>query len=278
MNSEKPLQPESESLLPQRRPSERRPFAVGAAGLEPATSCSQSTRATRLRYAPRVLILRGPNGPGRGPPGLRPLAGSLRRSAVSAIPRAGYARQPWNGDAATWDSPVLAGVLFTLVAVALMLSVKLIRAPSGTALPMLSLPADATCPVDSDATDCYQVTVTNAGSGAGQFVCNVFPATDPRPCSGTSRPCTRAPPSCPSRRPAPSRSPCSPQRRPASRPRARPPWRATRPDLGLHIRSRTNPRPRSARRRRPAPPTIRRRTRSLRGGSSADPPSRPGRL
>jgi hypothetical protein len=72
---------------------------------------------------------------------------------------------------------LLAGLLFTLVALAVMLSVKLIRAPAGTALPMLSLPADATCPEQSDATDCYEATVTNAGSGAGQIVCNVFPAT-----------------------------------------------------------------------------------------------------
>jgi hypothetical protein len=72
---------------------------------------------------------------------------------------------------------LMAGVLFMLVALAVMLSVKLVRAPSGTALPMLSLPSDAACPVGSDATDCYQATVTNVGSGPGQIVCNVFAAT-----------------------------------------------------------------------------------------------------
>ncbi len=39
----KPLQ--GQSLMP-----------VGAAGLEPATSCSRSRRATGLRYAPRTAV------------------------------------------------------------------------------------------------------------------------------------------------------------------------------------------------------------------------------
>ena len=30
--------------------------SVGAAGLEPATSCSRSRRATGLRYAPRTAV------------------------------------------------------------------------------------------------------------------------------------------------------------------------------------------------------------------------------
>jgi hypothetical protein len=71
---------------------------------------------------------------------------------------------------------VMAGVLFTLVALAVMLSVKLVRAPTGSALPLLSLPSDTTCPAGTDATDCYETTVTNVGSGSGQIVCNVFPA------------------------------------------------------------------------------------------------------
>ncbi len=72
---------------------------------------------------------------------------------------------------------LLAGVLFTLVALAVMLSVKLVRAPSGTAVPLLSLPSGEPCPDGTDATDCYSSTVTNAGSGSGQIVCNVFPPT-----------------------------------------------------------------------------------------------------
>jgi len=71
----------------------------------------------------------------------------------------------------------MAGLLFMLVVLALMLSVKLFRAPAGSAVPLLSLPKDVTCPSGTDATDCYQATVTNAGSDAGQIVCNVFPAT-----------------------------------------------------------------------------------------------------
>jgi hypothetical protein len=33
---------------------------VGAPGFEPRTSCSQSTRATKLRHAPSAVILTGP--------------------------------------------------------------------------------------------------------------------------------------------------------------------------------------------------------------------------
>ncbi len=72
---------------------------------------------------------------------------------------------------------MMAGVLFALVALAVMLSVKLVRAPSGTALPLLSLPSSEPCPDGVEATECYSSTVTNAGSSAGQIVCNVFPAT-----------------------------------------------------------------------------------------------------
>ena len=72
---------------------------------------------------------------------------------------------------------LMAGLLFMLVALAFMLSAKLVHAPAGTALPLLSQPTDTTCPTGTDATDCYQATVTNAGSDAGQIVCNVFPAT-----------------------------------------------------------------------------------------------------
>ena len=51
-------------------------LAVGAAGFEPATSCSQSTRATRLRYAPRTRSL-----PVEGSEGYAPsMAGDARPS------------------------------------------------------------------------------------------------------------------------------------------------------------------------------------------------------
>ena len=36
---------------------DRSPCMVGAAGFEPATSCSQSRRATGLRYAPLIYLV-----------------------------------------------------------------------------------------------------------------------------------------------------------------------------------------------------------------------------
>ena len=38
-------------------------FAVGVTGFEPATSCSQSRRATKLRYTPQLIHFKG-----MGPP------------------------------------------------------------------------------------------------------------------------------------------------------------------------------------------------------------------
>ena len=38
-------------------PSGSRAFVVGPAGFEPATSCSQSKRATKLRYGPVIMSL-----------------------------------------------------------------------------------------------------------------------------------------------------------------------------------------------------------------------------
>ena len=41
---------------------------VGAPGFEPGTSCSQSRRDTRLRYAPRALECSGAMNEGQPPP------------------------------------------------------------------------------------------------------------------------------------------------------------------------------------------------------------------
>ena len=34
-------------------------FAIGVTGFEPATSCSQSRRATKLRYTPKLVHFKG---------------------------------------------------------------------------------------------------------------------------------------------------------------------------------------------------------------------------
>ncbi len=57
----------SPSVFPSVRHSVQQ---IGAAGLEPATSCSRSRRATGLRYAPRKAVAKGALPPYR--PSFRP--------------------------------------------------------------------------------------------------------------------------------------------------------------------------------------------------------------
>jgi hypothetical protein len=73
---------------------------------------------------------------------------------------------------------VLAGVLFALVAVAAFFFVMLVRAPSaGGAEIHLSQPTQSDCPSGDTATTCYVFMATNVGTGSGQIVCQLFPAT-----------------------------------------------------------------------------------------------------
>jgi hypothetical protein len=72
---------------------------------------------------------------------------------------------------------VLAGALFVAVAAAVLLSAMLVRAPvRGQAAVTVAEPQGAACPAGSGSPACYEVTVTNSGSSAGQVACQVAAA------------------------------------------------------------------------------------------------------
>jgi len=74
------------------------------------------------------------------------------------------------------SSTFLAGILFLLMAVAATLFVFLVRPPASHAAPNVSLAQAVACPTGSHAPACYQFTLTNVGSAAGQFGCRAHPA------------------------------------------------------------------------------------------------------
>ena len=74
---------------------------------------------------------------------------------------------------------VLAGMLFLLVALAALLLVMLLpRAHRNEARPQVAQLQPVACPAGSHAPVCYQTSVTNTGTGAGQITCQVTAASD----------------------------------------------------------------------------------------------------
>jgi len=71
---------------------------------------------------------------------------------------------------------VLAGVLFLQVALAALLFLMLVRAPTGGARADVTPAHPVECPAGTHTPVCYQTTVTNVGTGAGQISCQVIPA------------------------------------------------------------------------------------------------------
>lgn len=72
---------------------------------------------------------------------------------------------------------LLAGALFVLVALAALLFLMLVRAPTGGAKAEVTPAQPLKCPAGTHTPVCYQSVVTNVGSGAGQITCQVIPAT-----------------------------------------------------------------------------------------------------
>ena len=71
---------------------------------------------------------------------------------------------------------LLAGALFVLVALAALLFLMLVRAPTGGAKAQVTPAQPVACPTGAHTPVCYQSVVTNVGSGAGQITCQVIPA------------------------------------------------------------------------------------------------------
>jgi hypothetical protein len=71
---------------------------------------------------------------------------------------------------------LLAGALFLLVALAALLFLMLVRAPTGGARADVTPVSPVACQTGTHAPVCYQTTVTNVGSGAGQITCQVIAA------------------------------------------------------------------------------------------------------
>jgi hypothetical protein len=123
--------------------------AVGAAGIEPATSCSQSTRATRLRYAPRASSLPFGGREGYAPP----MAGDVRPSPGYYVAIALLA------------AGLLAGAsLFLLLAT---------RSQTTTAPIEIGSPQPTPCAVGGHAPVCYNFTVKNVGHGPVYATCEL---------------------------------------------------------------------------------------------------------
>ena len=77
---------------------------VGARGFEPPASCSQSRRATRLRYAPDVLAYLK-----RGSAASASMCGSMRRSAWARWERRFFSSLASSAKVALWPSTMNSG-------------------------------------------------------------------------------------------------------------------------------------------------------------------------